>query len=409
MARSVPRSAFAKWTPPADRDPEAVLARQERTRLPELLPIRHARMRVSPFGFYRGATAIMVADLATLPLTGLRVQACGDAHLLNFGAYALPERNLVFDVNDFDETLEGPWEWDVLRLATSVELVARGSAFGKVRANEAVLATVEAYREAMARFAAVSPLDVWYAHIQLQNAPAPATPRAAEQLMPKLTANDRPRFVDQPPLFTCIALDGAESRTAKDILATYRETLPSHVQVLLDRFQLHDLAQKVVGVGSVGTRCFVALLLTDRGESLLLQLKEADASVLEPFAGASRYTHHGRRVVEGQHLVQAASDIFLGWTTSEGVDYYVRQLRDMKTTAPVARMAPRELIRYARSCAWTLAHAHARSGDPRALAAYLGKSDAFDASVAAFAVTYADVTDADYREFCRRHPAEAAG
>jgi uncharacterized protein (DUF2252 family) len=346
-------------------------------------------MRVSPFAFYRGAAAVMAADLANLPVTGLRVQACGDAHLLNFGSYASPERNVVFDVNDFDETLPGAWEWDILRLATSVELVARGSAFGRARAREAVLATVSTYRNAMAHFAGVSPLAVWYDHIELEdfNAAGLVTAPALKHVHVDLSAEER--------------------QVAEDVLAAYRETLLPHVRVLFDRFALHDLTQRVVGVGSVGTRCFVAQLMTDRNEPLVLQLKEADASVWEPYGGASAYPHHGRRVVEGQHLVQAASDIFLGWTTSRGVDYYVRQLHDMKGSAPVTEMGPRDLTRYARLCAWTLAHGHARSGDPRALAGYLGKSDAFDASAAAFAFTYADLTAADYALFCLRFPAVA--
>jgi uncharacterized protein (DUF2252 family) len=413
--RSVPRSTFGSWKPRKDRDVIAVLAAQERTRLPELLPLRHERMRASPFGFYRGAAAVMAADVASLPQTGMRVQVCGDAHLQNFGAYASPERNIVFDVNDFDETLQGPWEWDVLRLATSVELVARGGSFGRRRTEDAVLATVSTYRNAMAHFASASPLDVWYAHIELQdlNQTPPtggfdvkrrlleAKVGAVEQLLPKLTDAVQPQFTDQPPTFRRIALDDAEARSATDVLTAYRATLPAHVRVLIDRFELRDLAQKVVGVGSVGTRCFVALLSTARGESLLLQMKEADASVLEPFAGPSPYPSHGQRVVEGQHLVQAASDIFLGWTTSAGVDYYVRQLHDKKVTAQVMRFNPRDLTRYARLCAWTLAHAHARSGSPGDIAEYLGTSDAFDASAAAFAVTYADLTEADYQSYCR--------
>jgi uncharacterized protein (DUF2252 family) len=403
QARTVPRSTFGAWKPAKDRDPLGVLAAQERPRVPELLPIRHARMRVSPFNFYRGAAAVMAADFAGLALTGLRVQTCGDAHLMNFGAYASPERNVVFDVDDFDETLNGPWEWDVLRLATSVVLVARGSSFGKGRTNDAVLATLAAYRDAMARFAGVSPLSVWYDHIELQD----FNDDNLEQHMPLLTQDERPTFVDAPPTFRRISLDLAESQIVKDGFATYRETLPAQVRVLFDRFALRDIAIKVVGVGSVATRCYAALLLTERGEPLVLQLKEADASVLEPLAGASPYPQHGQRVVEGQHLVQAASDIFLGWTAAAGISYYVRQLHDMKASVAVTRLGPRELVRYARLCAWTLAHAHARSGSPQDLAAYLGRSDAFDVAAAAFAATYADVTEADYRLFCRSTPETA--
>ncbi len=415
LTRSVPRSAFGSWAPRKDRDVLAILAAQERTRVPDLLPIRHERMRVSPFAFYRGAAAVMAADLADLPLTGLRVQACGDAHLMNFGAYASPERSIVFDVNDFDETLAGPWEWDILRLTASVVLVARGSSFGRRATNAVALATVASYRSAMAHFASVAPLEAWYDHVELADmfASPPASvpdlkqrllqPHAAspEQHAPIITGAKQPRFVDQPPLFRQIALDDAESGVAKNVLATYRTTLPDNVKVLLDHYQLRDLAQKVVGVGSVGTRCYAALLQTERGESLVLQLKEADASVLEPYAGASKYQQHGQRVVEGQRLVQAASDVFLGWTSAGGTAYYVRQLHDMKTSFPILRMGPRELTRYAKLCAWTLAHAHARSGDPQALAAYLGRGTAFDESAAAFAATYADVTEADYKLYRR--------
>jgi uncharacterized protein (DUF2252 family) len=417
VTRNVPRSAFGAWTPRKDRDIIAVLAAQERTRLQDLLAIRHERMRASPFGFYRGAAAVMAADLAGLPSTGIRVQVCGDAHLQNFGAYGSPERNVVFDVNDFDETLQGPWEWDVLRLAASVELVARQSSLGTRRAKAAVVATVSTYRAAMAHFAAVSPLEVWYAHIEVPGTTVSSpvqgvaaikrllqddTIRNAEQLLPNLTSSEKQRnFVDQPPMFRRIGLDDAESVDAKEALETYRETLPPHVRTLIDRFELRDLALKVVGVGSVGTRCYVALFLTERGESLLLQLKEAEASVLEPYVGASPYPHHGQRVVEGQHLVQAASDIFLGWTTSAGIGFYVRQVHDMKVSVPVASLGPRALVRYARLCAWTLAHAHARSGSPQAISTYLGKGTTFDESAAAFAATYADLTEADYALYCR--------
>jgi uncharacterized protein (DUF2252 family) len=417
VTRNVPRSAFGAWTPRKDRDIIAILAAQERTRLQDLLPIRHERMRASPFGFYRGAAAAMASDFADLPTTGIRVQVCGDAHLQNFGAYGSPERNVVFDVNDFDETLAGPWEWDVLRLATSVELVARQRSFATGRANAAVAATVSTYRDAMAHFAAVSPLAVWYAHIALPGTTTsspvlrPAgikallqtdTIRNAEQLLPNLTSSEkRPSFADQPPMFRRITLDGMESRNAKDVLESYRESLPAHIRTLLDRFELRDLALKVVGVGSVGTRCYVALFLTDRDESLVLQLKEAEASVLEPYAGASNYPHHGQRVVEGQHLMQAASDVFLGWTTSAGVAFYVRQLHDMKTSVPVANLSPRALVRYARLCAWTLAHGHARSGSPQAISTYLGKSTKFDTSAAAFATRYADLTEADHALYSR--------
>lgn len=415
--REVPRSIFGSWTPPKERDVAAVLAGQERSRLQELVPVRRARMRASPFAFYRGAAAVMAADLADLSLTGLRVQACGDAHLLNFGAYGSPERSVVFDVNDFDETLPGPWEWDVLRLATSVELVTRMRDFGKRRASEAVLAVGSTYRNAMAYFVRLSPLEVWYRHVDLQRplgeGPLSLPPqelkrrvheaqaRTAERLLLKLTEADPPRFVNQPPTLRRIGLDDSESFHAKDVLEQYRGSLPPHVRLLLDRFELQDVALKVVGVGSVGTRCFVALLRTDEGDPLLLQLKEAGTSVWEPNAGAGSSPHQGQRVVEGQRIIQAATDVFLGWTTSNGIHYYVRQLRDMKDSVDVMRLDPQELVRYVRLCAWTLAHAHARSGSPRALANYLGRSEAADVSVAAFARKYADMTEVDHRDFIK--------
>jgi uncharacterized protein (DUF2252 family) len=417
LARSVPRSAFGTWTPRKDRDVIAILTEQERTRLPELLPIRHERMRASPFSFYRGGAAIMAADLADLPVSGIRAQLCGDAHLQNFGAYGSPERNIVFDVNDFDETLAGPWEWDVLRLATSVELVARGSSFGENRTNDAVQASLSTYRNAMAHFAAASPLNVWYSHVEVPgSSPTTAPVRSAadikrrllgdpehdsEQLLPGTTSSGAKKFVDQPPIFRRISLDDEESSIANGAMQAYRESLPPHVRALINRYEVKDLALKVVGVGSVGTRCYVALLLTEREESLVLQIKEADASVLEPYAGKSVYAHHGQRVVEGQHLIQAASDIFLGWTTSRDISFYVRQLHDMKVSISVTTLGPRELVRYARLCAWTLAHGHARSGAPGDIAAYLGRSDAFDRSAGAFARTYAGVVEADYAQYCK--------
>jgi uncharacterized protein (DUF2252 family) len=401
-----------------------VLARQERNRLPELLPLRHARMGASPFAFFRGAAAVMAADIAALPVTGLRVQTCGDAHLLNFGAYGSPERNLLFDVNDFDETLPGAWEWDVLRLVTSVELAARERAFSRQRTREAVLAVGSVYRKAMWNFAQISPLEIWYRHIDLRNPPpevalplAPqdlkrrireARARTGTRMLAKLTASDPPRFIDQPPALRRIGLESPEAFHALDVVAQYRASLAPHVRQLVDRFTLEDVALKAVGVGSVGTRCMVALLRTERGDPLLLQLKEAEPSVWQTGA-IEAGAHHGERVIAGQRLLQAASDVFLGWTTSNGIHYYVRQLRDMKDSVVIAQLDTRQMFHYARLCAWTLARAHARSGPPAEIAAYLGRSDAFDVSVAAFASTYADLTEADHRSMRRTLRQAASG
>ena len=412
MKRSVPRSALGDWTPPADRNVEAILTAQERMRLPELVPLRRKRMSQSPFAFYRGGAAIMAADLATLPLTGIRVQACGDAHLSNFGAYGSPERNVVFDVNDFDETVRGAWEWDVLRLAASFELLARGT-LGRKRSAPVVAAFAATYRTEMAQLAKRSPLTVWYQHVALVNVAQGATRlpprelarifaeargRTAERLLARLT-DGRGRFRDQKPTLQRIGLEGDESQRLQAALEAYRATLPPAVEALLARFSLRDFALKVVGVGSVGTRCYAALSFTSRGDPLLLQIKEAGTSVWEPYGGSAVGAHHGRRVVEGQRAMQAVSDVFLGWTSSGGIDYYVRQLRDMKDSFDVSSLAPNALIRYARLCAWCLAHAHARTGSPDELAAYLGKGTAFDRSLATFARNYADLTEADYRAF----------
>lgn len=356
-------------------------------------------MAASPFAFYRGSAVIMAADLATVPVSGLRVQACGDAHVANFGGFATPERNVDFDVNDFDETLPAPWEWDVLRMAASIALAGRHHHHSRAERHAAVIEGARAYRKAMRHMARLSPLDVWYEHLDLRKVIKRA-PRVQRHMLTQTLSQAKrepPAFVHDPE-----SLRSVESRVADDarnVLRRYRETLLPHIRTLFDRYELRDIALKVVGVGSVGTLCLAALFATAEGDPLVLQLKEAQASVLERYAGPSRYAQHGERVVNGQRLMQAASDIFLGWTTSAGKDFYVRQLRDVKVSIDVARITPGQLRRYAGSCGWTLARAHARSGDPAAIAAAAGSGKHFDPSVARFARTYADVTEADYALF----------
>ncbi|MFC7304747.1 DUF2252 domain-containing protein [Streptomyces monticola] len=412
--KRAPRSSHGTWQPAAERtDPLDLLEQQAATRLPDLLPIRYARMSSSPFVFLRGAAAVMAADLAAQPHTRLTVQLCGDAHLLNFGLYASPERALVFDVNDFDETLPGPFEWDVKRLATSIAVAARDNGFTDAEARSAVLASVESYRLTMRRLAGLGELAVWYERVDTQDVLAlvgtqdrrrvrttlaRARQRTSLQALDKLTEVEggRRRFLHDPPLLQPI---GAALRAAVgEVFAEYRSTLPEERRVLLDRFHVVDAARKVVGAGSVGIRCFVALLEgRDADDPLFLQIKEAEPSVLERHLGPSPHEHHGRRVVAGQRLMQATSDIFLGWVTGpEGRHYYWRQLRDMKGSADVTTMRPRLLSRYAGLCGRTLARAHARTGDRIAIANYLGRADTFDRAVTAFATRYADQSAADY-------------
>jgi len=470
-------SSHTKWTPAADRpDPVALLEEQDATREPDLVPVRHGRMMVSPFTFYRGAAKIMAADLAATPVAGLGAQLCGDAHLSNFGAFASPERVLLFDVNDFDETLPGPFEWDVKRMAASFEIAARNNGFATADTRAATLASVRAYREAMATFAQMGTMDIWYARLDedelkagIRNlvagtakqekaakkaekadkqakAPKKAEKRAAkaekadreeekaakagqkraEKTLAKAHTRDslqalsklceqvdgQYRIVSQPPIVV----------PARDLAATYglspdqvmpaiheqfrayRQTLQDDRRQLLERFEIVDAARKVVGVGSVGTRAFIVLLQgRDAQDPLFLQIKEATASVLEPYVRKSRYRQHGERVVQGQRLMQAASDIYLGWT--KGLDvrrhFYWRQLRDMKGSALVEDMIPLGLTFYAGICGWTLARAHARSGDPVAIAEYLGAGDAFDKSITDFSERYADQNERDYQEFTK--------
>jgi uncharacterized protein (DUF2252 family) len=423
------RSSHAAWEPPEGRaDPVAILEQQARSRVPELVPIRYGRMSASPFAFFRGAAAVMAADLAATPDSGLRVQACGDAHLSNFGAFAAPDRRLVFDLNDFDESLPGPWEWDVKRLAASFAIAGRENGFKPKQRATAVLAAAGSYREAMREFAGQRNLEVWYARLDVEAALSeieeedPGEVKRARKGVAKARSKDslralerlteevdgELRIVSQPPLIVpaeeLLAEDESRdfSKTMSAVLAAYRESLPGDRQHLLDGYRIRHLARKVVGVGSVGTRAWILLLTgADDRDPLFLQAKEAEASVLEPYAGASRFENHGQRVVEGQRLMQAASDIFLGWCPATGIDgrdrdFYVRQLWDWKRSAEVERLTPRGLEIYGRLCGWTLARAHARSGDRIAIAAYLGGGDAFDLAIADFSESYADQSELDH-------------
>jgi uncharacterized protein (DUF2252 family) len=433
-ARSaVPRASHAVYDPPADRpDPVGLLERQAATRVPDLVPVRYARMMASPFSYFRGAALSMAADLAATPVSGLAVQACGDAHLSNFGVYASPERALVFDLNDFDETLPGPWEWDVKRLAASLEVAGRGNGWRPGPRRSVVTAAVARYREAMRVFAGQGDLAVWYARAetgalreqfgsqlaareqgQADRALAKARTRDSLQALAKLTqqVDGRPRIVADPPLVVPLAdlvagaADQAKLETElRKLIAGYRRTLETDRRYLLEQFEFADMARKVVGVGSVGTRCWIVLMLgRDASDPLFLQVKEAERSVLEDFAGASTYANHGQRVVAGQRLMQAASDIFLGWQRTEvdpdgrPHDFYVRQLRDGKFSADIEALTVAGMRAYGELCGWTLARAHARSGDRIAIAAYLGQSAVFDQAIAEFAAAYADQNERDHQ------------
>ena len=417
--KAVPRSGHGEWEP-ASRDPSEVLAAQDETRVPELVPLRYERMLASPFAFFRGAAAVMAADLAGTPAAGPEAQLCGDAHLANFGVFAAPDRRLVFDCNDFDETCRGPFEWDVKRLAASVAIAGRDRGFEGRPRQRAVLAAVSAYRRAMRGFAAIGNLEVWYSRIDVEPRLAELRPsldrrgvgrlerslakaRAKDSLraLRKLTreADGEIRIVSDPPLITPLEelADGADAeRQLEAVLDAYRESLSDDRRRLASSYRYVHAARKVVGVGSVGTRAWIVLLLgRGSGDPLFLQAKEAQSSVLERHLGASPYDHHGRRVVEGQRLMQAASDIFLGWVSAEGADgearcFYVRQLWDGKGSADLTRMSPRDLRNYAALCGEALARAHARSGDRVGIAAYLGGGEAFDQALARFAELYAD-------------------
>jgi uncharacterized protein (DUF2252 family) len=436
--RGAPRSEHGRWqAAPGRPDPVALLEEQAATRVPELVPIRYGRMLVSPFTFYRGAAAIMSADLAATPVSGITVQLCGDAHLSNFGVFGTPERQLIFDINDFDETLPGPWEWDVKRMAASFEIMGRFRGFSPDNRHAIVTAGVREYRERMRRAADMPTLDAWYDQLeadvllnmvrqqvrvrQLDKKSA----RRARKHMAHAYANDSARvfakrtaevggelrIVADPPLITPVEdmiVPGTEwedsSPLIKKLLASYRRTLGSQGHPL-EEFRYVHAARKVVGVGSVGTRCYILLLTgRDNNDPLFLQVKEAQASVLEPYAGGSTYPHHGQRVVMGQRLMQAATDIFLGWQRIKGLDgltrdYYVRQFHDWKGSADVERIPMPGAAQYARFCGATLARAHARWGDRIAIASYLGQGDMFDRAIAQFSAAYADQNERDYQAF----------
>ena len=413
--KEVPRAAHAQWKG-ADgaRDPIAILEASNKGRLANLIPIRYGRMAKSPFTFMRGSAAVMAHDLAKTPATGLTAQLCGDCHLLNFGLFATPERHLVFDLNDFDETLPGPWEWDVKRLAASFVVAGRDNGFTESQCRDAVMAGMASYRETVRDCARMSPLEVWYLHMDWQDVidrerdpearkaeerlAQAARKRVIEHLFPKIVkaTGGAMRFVDQPPLLYHAPNLEIEKRVA-GVVARYRLSLPDDRRVLLDRYQVKDFALKVVGIGSVGTRCAIALLLSHDGDVLILQVKEARKSVLEAYAKRCGYANQGERVVQGQRLMQSSSDIFLGWVRAEdGRDYYVRQLRDMKFSAPIEQASPRQFNGYAKLCGWTLARAHAKSGDAAAIGGYLGKGGRFDEALVKFAAAYADQVERDH-------------
>jgi uncharacterized protein (DUF2252 family) len=414
-----PRKSHSDWNPPKDRpDPVALIKEGDKDRLAELLPLRHARMLQSPFTFYRGAALNMAQDLAHLPATGVHVQCCGDAHLGNFRGFGTPERHVNFDIHDLDETLPAPWEWDVKRLATSFVVACRDNGFSKGCAEDSLLTCVRSYREHMAEYSEMDALDVWYAKLDadklvanMQDAEARHVVRkrlakerargALEHDFPKLvhSAGELLRIKENPPTIYHPKKERHAffPQDALEAFSHYRETLPASTRVLLERYEFKDIAVKVVGVGSVGTRCFVLLLMADEKAPLFLQVKEARSSVLEAYAGKSAFRHHGERVVNGHRMMQSASDIFLGWTTSpEGRHFYIRQMRDVKVKPIIENFTPSFMVQFAEWCGHTLARAHARSGDAAVISGYLGKSDAFDEAIAVFSVAYADQTERDH-------------
>jgi uncharacterized protein (DUF2252 family) len=415
LRRAIPRRSFATWEPAPNRtDPLAIIAAQERDRLPDLLPIRHARMLESPFAFYRGCAAVMAADLARVPVTGLRAQLCGDAHLSNFGIFATPERNVIFDVNDFDETLPGPWEWDVMRLVASVPLAAQARGFDTATATGAVFEATKSYQRAMLRYVKMSPLEVWYDRIDVDALAFRSHGRSAEdwrRALDQAQTHDLPqRFSDESQFFKRVHADQPQALDAVELMEEYAASLLPSIRVLLKRYRFADLALKIVGIGSVGTRCFVALLVSEDGDALVLQLKEAQASVLEAYLPPSAFPNHGERVVNGQRLMQAASDIFLGWVHTGECDFYVRQLRDMKGSIDLTSTRRGEFFDYATNCGLTLARAHARSGDGNGIAEYLGRGDAFAEAMAGFAEAYAAQVRRDYDAFVAAYgPEQTSG
>jgi uncharacterized protein (DUF2252 family) len=420
LRERVPRSSHGQWSPAARRrDPLDMVTESSKGRIPELVPIRYGRMTVSPFTFYRATADIMAEDLGPTPVTGLSAQLCGDCHLLNFNGYATPERRLIFDLNDFDETLPGPWEWDIKRLATSFVLAARSNGFSRSDQRDAATTCVRSYREHMAEYANMEALDVWYARVDIEavmenlhdkdtrarmrkRLKKASAQSVAEHDFPKMTETKGNRCLikDHRPLIYHHPL--ASRDNVKLGFARYRETLEDDRKILLDRYEIVDVSLKVVGVGSVGTFCAVALMMAADDDPLFLQIKEARESVLETHVGRSVYPNHGQRVVVGQRLMQAASDLFLGWSEGKGGrHFYVRQLRDMKLKPLVEVFNPSTMLDYADLCGWVLARAHARSGDPAKVAGYLGKSDVFDRAVTYFGESYADQAEKDHAAFMK--------
>lgn len=412
----IPRKSHATWQPPADRrDPIEILKESNQDRLPELTPIRYGRMLRSPFTFLRGSASLMAYDLASMPNIGVQVQACGDCHLMNFGLFATPERNLVFDINDFDETHPAPWEWDIKRLAVSFVIAGRYNNLDDDDSEEVAIECVRCYREHLRAYSRMSPLAVWYDRLDMETiiemAPdekakkfrkqiaEKARQRIIENLFPKITApvGGRHRFVEQPPLIFHPAEEDFEERV-QEALEDYRQSLPLDRRTLLDCYRLEDVAMKVVGIGSVGTRCYIGLFFSEDNHPLILQAKEARRSVLEPYTQKSPFDNQGQRVVMGQRLMQSSSDIFLGWErVRPGYDLYVRQLRDMKLSIPVEGASAVQLKRYAEYCGWSLARAHAKSGVSATISGYLGKGSQFDRAMGQFAFTYAEQTERDYQ------------
>jgi len=414
----VPRVDQAAWEAGRDRpDPLDILRAADADRLPDLVPIRYGRMLQSPFAFYRGSAGLMAADLARTPATGIRVQACGDCHMMNFGGFATPERNIIFDINDFDETLPAPWEWDVKRLAASFVLAARSIGLSDAKARAAALATARSYRKHLADFAAMHPLEVWYARLTAEDviATLPKTrqpvvrarvakaaqrsgseldfPRLAGMVGGRLSIRDTPPLIFHPE----VARDPGFHEITDHALSTYGESLSEERRVLLGQYHYVDAAIKVVGVGSVGRRCWIVLMMSASNDPLFLQFKEAVESVLEPYAGKSVYPQHGQRVVIGQRLMQPASDLFLGWfIATTGKHFYVRQLRDAKIKPLVETFDEEMLLIYARACGWALARAHARGGDAAMISGYLGNSDQFDEALGNFGLSYADQAERDH-------------
>lgn len=419
-----PRESHAIWKPAADRAlPLALMEESNKGRMPQLVPIRHGRMMKSPFTFFRGAALNMAADLASLPRCGIRVQACGDCHLMNFGSYATPERRVIFDINDLDETLPAPWEWDVKRLAASFVLACRDNGFSEEDARDAVLACVRSYRERMAEYSDMNVMDVWYASMDVEEVISALedeeTKKRAKKRLEKarqrsvlehdfpelaISTGLAPTIKENPPLIFHLRDQEHEVQMTriKQAFSRYRETMQEDRRLLLDRFKLMDVAIKVVGVGSVGTYCGILLLMASEHDPLFLQFKHARPSVLEAYAGKSLHSNHGQRIVHGCRMMQSASDLFLGWTEgAEGRQFYVRQLKDMKVKPMVEIFMPSVMFEYAKLCGWTLAHAHARSGEPAKISGYLGESDKFDRAIADFSVAYANQTERDHEELMK--------